>query len=90
MGKFKNHILDPFSRKEAYKGIYDYIDILGDDPSVTPHQLCHGHPSYRAVDLGIELRGRDQTRKDPRKHLAELRGVINFVMNYYGFWNIKK
>merc|ERR1712048_43410 len=72
---------DPFSKKRAYDGIYDYIDILGNDPSITPHQLCHGHPSYRAVDLGIELRGRDQTSKDPRKHLAELRTLHN-VTNY--------
>ena len=38
---------DPFSNKKAYEGIYDFIDILGNDPSITPHQLCHGHPSYR-------------------------------------------
>merc|ERR1712227_595453 len=72
---------DPFSAKRAYDGIYDYIDIVGGDPSVTPHQLCHGHPAYRAIDLGIELRGRDQTTKDPRRHLAELR-TLHSVTNY--------
>ena len=50
-------ISDPLSGKRAYDGIYDFIDILGDDPSVTPHQLCHGHPSYRAVDLGVQIQG---------------------------------
>jgi hypothetical protein len=53
---------DPFSNKKAYEGIYDFIDILGNDPSITPHQLCHGHPSYRflseattPVNLDLEL-----------------------------------
>ena len=30
-------------------------DIMGDDPSVTPAQLCHGHKVYRGVDLGVSL-----------------------------------
>ena len=29
------------------------IDIMGEDPSVTPAQLCHGHKVYRGVDLGV-------------------------------------
>ena len=31
------------------------IDIFGDDPSITPAQLCHGDKVYRAVDLGVRV-----------------------------------
>lgn len=44
---------DPLSEEKAFEGIYDMIDIMGDDPSVTPAQLCHGHKVYRGVDLGV-------------------------------------
>ena len=44
---------DPLSEENAFEGIYDMIDIMGDDPSVTPAQLCHGHKVYRGVDLGV-------------------------------------
>ena len=46
---------DPLSEENAFDGIYDMIDIMGDDPSVTPAQLCHGHKVYRGVDLGVRL-----------------------------------
>ena len=46
---------DPLSEENAFDGIYDMIDIMGDDPSVTPAQLCHGHKVYRAVDLGVSF-----------------------------------
>ncbi|CAG5095574.1 Oidioi.mRNA.OKI2018_I69.XSR.g14246.t1.cds [Oikopleura dioica] len=70
---------DPFSNKKAYEGIYDFIDILGSDPSITPHQLCKGHPSYRAVDLGIHPKDRRQDGYDPRRHVAELRTLYNIT-----------
>ena len=47
--------VDPLSEENAFDGIYDMIDIMGDDPSVTPAQLCHGHKVYRGVDLGVRL-----------------------------------
>lgn len=44
---------DQLSEENAFDGIYDMIDIMGEDPSVTPAQLCHGHKVYRGVDLGV-------------------------------------
>jgi len=72
---------DPLSEENAFDGIYDMIDIMGDDPSVTPAQLCHGHKVYRGVDLGISPHARDQTGTDPRKHIAELRTLYR-IKNY--------
>ena len=37
------------------KGIYDMIDIFGDDPAIGPTVLCHGHKVYRGVDLGVRF-----------------------------------
>ena len=31
------------------------IDIMGNDPAITPDVLCHGHEVYRAVDLGVSF-----------------------------------
>jgi len=64
---------DAFGEDRAFEGIYDMIDIMGNDPAITPDVLCHGHDVYRAVDLGIAVDARDQSGDDPRKHIAELR-----------------
>merc|ERR1739838_180824 len=66
--------LKPISNKFFEKRrIHDMIDIMGNDPAITPGVLCHGHDVYRAVDLGIAVDARDQSGDDPRKHIAELR-----------------
>ena len=58
---------DPWSEEKAYEvrlqivvqqlllvqGIYDMVDICGDEPSYTPNILCHGHKVYCGVDLGV-------------------------------------
>jgi len=70
---------DPWSEEKAYEGIYDMVDICGDEPSYTPNILCHGHKVYRGVDLGIAADARDQAGDDPRRQLAELRTLHRLV-----------